>query len=237
MVHVDLHDLVPVFQGHLDGIGEPFGDAFPDHQPVHHQVGSPRRRRAGQVGQLQNLPVHLDTDEPGPDHGLDLSPVFARLVARQRREHLNAGAGSEFQQVVHHLLHRMHRNGAAATPAVGPPHVGEQQPQVVMNLGQRAHRGPRVFVEAALRHGDGRGKPLNGIHVGSGQRIEKLTRVGGQGLHVVPLPLCIDGVEGQRGFARAGNPRDHHELVAGDLDVDVLEVVDASALDDDVHEN
>src|SRR5262249_15631278 len=46
---------------------------------------------------------------------------------------------------------------------------------------------------------------------------------------VTALTLGINGVERERGFARAGEPGHHHQLVARDLDVDVLEVVLARA--------
>ena len=36
---------------------------------------------------------------------------------------------------------------------------------------------------------------------------------------------CVNSVEGQRALTRAGQPGDHHQLVPGDLDVNVLEVV------------
>ena len=49
--------------------------------------------------------------------------------------------------------------------------------------------------------------------------------VGAEGLHIPPLPLGIDGVKGQGGLARAGQPREHHQLVSGDAHVDVLQVV------------
>ena len=44
-----------------------------------------------------------------------------------------------------------------------------------------------------------------------------------------PLALGIDGVERERGFSRAGQSGEDHELVARNLDVDVLEIVFACA--------
>src|SRR5690242_21543059 len=46
----------------------------------------------------------------------------------------------------------------------------------------------------------------------------------------------VDRVEGQRRLARAGQAGDDHQFVAGDDDVDVLQVVLASTLDDDLVE-
>jgi hypothetical protein len=59
--------------------------------------------------------------------------------------------------------------------------------------------------------------------------VKELAGVGRQRLDVAALPLGVDRVEGEARLARAGQARDDHELVAGDVDVDVLEVVLAGA--------
>ena len=67
------------------------------------------------------------------------------------------------------------------------------------------------------------------VDVGLLHLLEELPGVGGERLDVAALALGVDGVEGERGLARAGQPGDDHQLVARDLDVDVLEVVLARA--------
>src|SRR3546814_4356681 len=47
------------------------------------------------------------------------------------------------------------------------------------------------------------------------------------------LPLGIDCVEGERRLAGSGQPGDHHQLVAGQGDVDILQIVLARAADRD----
>src|SRR5207244_9529992 len=54
---------------------------------------------------------------------------------------------------------------------------------------------------------------------------QELAGVGGQGLDVAALSLRVDGVEGQRGLARARDPGEDDELVPGELERDVAEVV------------
>lgn len=63
---------------------------------------------------------------------------------------------------------------------------------------------------------------------------EELPGIGGEGLHVPALTLRVERVERERGLAGAGDPGDHHELVAGDLDADVFQVVLAGTLNDDI---
>ena len=52
-------------------------------------------------------------------------------------------------------------------------------------------------------------------------------------LDVPPLPLGIDGVEGQRRLARPAQSRDHDEPVARDRHIDVLTVVLPRPFNDD----
>jgi hypothetical protein len=64
--------------------------------------------------------------------------------------------------------------------------------------------------------------------------IEELPGVGRQRLDVTALPFGVDGVERERGLPGPRQPRDHDQFVAGDVDVDVLEVVLARPFDDDL---
>src|SRR6202041_790205 len=50
---------------------------------------------------------------------------------------------------------------------------------------------------------------------------------------IAALALGIDGVESERGFARAGQAGEHHQPVARDVEVDILEVMLACAADGD----
>ena len=59
--------------------------------------------------------------------------------------------------------------------------------------------------------------------------LEKLPRIGGERFHIAALALGIDGVERERRLARARQAGEHHELVARDREVDVLEIVLARA--------
>jgi hypothetical protein len=68
-------------------------------------------------------------------------------------------------------------------------------------------------------------RALDGVHVGPLDLVEKLARVGGERFHVAALALGVDGVEGKRALARAGEAGDHRERVARDAHVDVAQIV------------
>jgi hypothetical protein len=61
--------------------------------------------------------------------------------------------------------------------------------------------------------------------------LQELARIGRQRLDIAALPLGIDGVERQRGFARARQAGDHRQRVTGNVDIDILEIVLARAAD------
>jgi hypothetical protein len=76
-------------------------------------------------------------------------------------------------------------------------------------------------------------EPLDRVDLGLLHLLEELPGVRRQRLDVAALAFGIDRVEGERRFTGAREPGDHDELVARDLEVDVLEVVLAGAADDD----
>ena len=119
----------------------------------------------------------------------------------------------------------------AAVRAVRHADVGEQQPEVVVDFGDGADRRARVRAGRLLLDGDGRRQAVDQVDVRLLHLLEELPGVGRQRLDVAPLAFGVDRVEGQRRLARPGQPGDDHQPVARDVDVDVLEVVDARAAD------
>ena len=59
--------------------------------------------------------------------------------------------------------------------------------------------------------------------------IKTLASVSGERFDVAPLSFSVDGVKSEGRLAGAGESRNYDEAIARDVDVDVLEVVLASA--------
>jgi len=76
---------------------------------------------------------------------------------------------------------------------------------------------------------DGRRQPVDQIDVRLLHLLEELAGIGGERLDVAALALGVDRVEGERRLARPRQPGHDDEPVARDVDVDVLQVVDAGA--------
>ncbi len=71
------------------------------------------------------------------------------------------------------------------------------------------------------------------VDVGLLHHLEELARVRGERLDVAALPLGVDRVEGERGLTGAREPGDADQAVPRQTDGDVLEVVLASAVDNE----
>ena len=84
-------------------------------------------------------------------------------------------------------------------------------------------RGLRLVVFCSMEMA-GR-EALDGVDVGALDLVEELARIGGEGLDIAALALGVDGVEGERALAGAGEAGDHGEGVAGDAHVDVAQIV------------
>ena len=87
-----------------------------------------------------------------------------------------------------------------------------------------------------LINGNGRGEALNLFHVRFVHQSQKLPGVSGQALDVATLPFRVDGVKGQRRFSRSRQTRKHDEFVAGQIQIDVLQIVHLGPADFDQSE-
>ncbi len=70
---------------------------------------------------------------------------------------------------------------------------------------------------------------MNEIHIWTLELLHGLARLGRQALHVFTVALGVERIESQSGFARARHPCDYDQLVARNLNLDILKVVLASA--------
>ena len=150
-----------------------------------------------------------------------------------RGEQHQARARRQRQHLVHHLAHGLGREVEAVIRAARGAGPREQQPQVVVDLRHRADGRARIVGRGFLLDGDRRRQPLDVVHVGLFHHGQELARVGRERLHVAPLALGVDRVEGERGLAGAGQAGDDDQPVPGQVEVDVLEIVGARAADAD----
>ena len=186
----------------------------------------------GPVGQLERHPVDPDPGEALLGQVVEERAVLALAAAHDRGQDLEAGALGQLEDAVDDLLGGLAGHRAPAVRAVGMADAGVEQPQVVVDLGDRPDRRARVPRGGLLVDGDGRRQALDEVDVGLVHLAEELAGVGRQRLDVAALALGVDGVEGERGLARAREPGEDDQLVPGQVEGDVTQVVLAGPAND-----
>ena len=143
-VRVHHHDLRhPLGQGQrgLEGLGEPSTDVVAAHQPVHHHLDGvlfvAGQVELAPVGELDGGPVH-----PGPGEALlgqivKQGAVFPLAAPDYRGKDEEPGALVHGQDAVHDLLGALSGHRSAAVGAVGLTDPGIEEPEVVVDLGDR----------------------------------------------------------------------------------------------------
>ena len=236
LVQGQQHALPPA-QGRLHRIAQPHADLLIQDQAIHDGLdGVPFfgvQFDADAVRQFDQLAVHAGADEAFPGQPLDHVAELALLVADDRGQQHDARARRQGEDSIHNVAGGLADDGHAGLRAIGLADVGVEQAQVVVNLGGGGDDGAGAGAGAALLDGDGGGKPLDEVHVRLLHLVEELPGVGREGLDVLALALGVNGVEGERGLARTAQAGDDHQLVARDVQREVLEVMLTRPADSD----
>ncbi len=219
----------------LEGFRQPLRDVRTHHDAVHHHVDVVReflvqRRR---FRQLMERAVDLDPLEALLEVVGEFLAVLALAAAHHRRQQIEPRALRQRQHPIDHLRHGLAFDRQTRGGRVGYADAGPQQPHVIVDLGDGADRRARVFRGGFLFDGDGGRQAVDVIDVRLLHHFQELAGIGGERFHVAPLAFGIDGVERQRRLAGAGEAGQHHQSVARDFEIDVLEVVLARAADGD----
>src|SRR6266566_7159330 len=157
-----------------------------------------------------------------------LFAVRAFPPARYRRQDHDAVVGLAqlaVQDGLDELLARLPGDGSAATRAMRQSHRTVDHAEIVVDLGDRAHRRARRAGRGFLLDGDGRREAFYHVHVRAFHLVQELPGVRGERLHVAALAFGVNGVKRERRLSRAGKPGDHSQAVARDVEIEVLQVV------------
>ena len=128
-------------------------------------------------------------------------------------------------QLVGHLLRSLAADRRIASRAMRRAGPGEEQAQVVVDLGDGPERAPRVGRPGLLVDRDRRRQALDRVDVGPLELVEELPGEAGEAFEIPALALRIDRVEGQRALPRPADSRQHDQPVARQVDVDVPQVM------------
>ena len=141
--------------------------------------------------------VDTNAHEARALYGVEDLLVLSPAVAHERSEQHRARARLLGEDRVDDLLHRLAADHLPAVRAVGDAHPGEEQPQIVVDLGHGGDGGARVLRDALLVDRDRGGEPVDVVDVRLLHQPQELTGVGGERLHITALALGVDRVEGE----------------------------------------
>ena len=153
--------------------------------------------------------------------------MFALALADDRREQHVALVGIERQRRIDHLRHRLRRQRLAVVGAMRGAGARIQQAQIIVDLGDRADGRTRVVRGRFLLDRNRRRQTFDMVDVRLLHHRQELPRIRRQRFDIAALALGINRVERQRRLARTGQPGDHDQLVARQVEIDVLQIVRA----------
>ena len=116
----------------------------------------------------------------------------------------------------------------------GLSHAREEQSHEGVDVGVGAHGGARVVGGLALVDDDGDGQSVDGVDVRPSVFGQVLLYEGGEGVVELAPRLGGDGVHHERALARARDAGEDGNLVLGNIEGDILEVVLAGTADGDM---
>ena len=192
--------------------------------------------RFGELGQGVDLVDFAIDAQTGETLRAQLGEEFELLALApgdDRREDHQPGLRRQRQHVIDHLRDGLRFERPLVFRAIGRAGAGEQQAQIIVNLGDGADRRTRIVAGRLLLDGNGRRQPLDGIDVRLVHHLQKLAGVGRKRFDITPPPLGVERIEGQRGFPRTGETGDDDHPVARQIEIDVLEVMRARAANAD----
>ena len=152
------------------------------------------------AGLSWRLGASASTSGGGDLHGLELD-----LGADDGEEGVGAGAFGKGEEGGDDLVDGVALDDAAAVQAGDGAAAGVEEAEVVVDLGGGGDGGAGVAGLVLLLDGDGGGEAVHVVDVGLFDALEELAGVGGEGFDVAALAFGVDGVEGERGFAGAGD--------------------------------
>ena len=166
--------------------------------------------------------IHHHTHKTLLPQGFQLNLMFAFAFLNDGSQHLHLGTLRQLHQMLHHLVHGLRADLVSTDMTMLLPNAGIEHSQVVVNLGNRSHRGTGIVAGGLLFYGNSGRQTFDIIHLGLFQLAQKLPRIGRKGFYIAALTLCIEGVKSQRRFSRAAHAGENHQLISRDLQIYVF---------------
>ncbi len=224
-------------KGGLDGISETLAESGFEHEAVDDGFDVMAaffvEAHFGFAVQTGDVSVDARPDEALAAEFFDDVAELAGLAADDGGEEDEFAVGRKSEDGVGDFLRGLAPDDFAGFGIVGHAEGGVEDAEVIVDFGGGGDGRTRSGRGGALLDGDGGREAFDEIDVGSLEAIEELAGVGREAFDVFALSLGVEGVEGEGGFPGAARAGKDDEAVAGDDDVDVLEIVLPCAFDAD----
>ena len=143
-------------EGQVQALRQTRPDALADHQPVDdglHVVDLVLGKLRGLIGDFDGLAVDPRPDQPRAADRLEHLRVVPLSPSNQGREQDHFPSLGKAQHVGDHLFRRLAMDRQAAFRAERRAQPGEEQTQIIVDLGDRADRTPRACLSRLLVDG------------------------------------------------------------------------------------
>ena len=173
---------------------------FLGHDPVYHHLYEMYLvavHSGGHVPQLTYLPVYPDRGESLFQQAVEEFTVVAFAAFYKRGQDDALPPVVFFHDEIHDAGVGVSDHRLAGYGRIGRGGPGVEQSEEIRNLCYGAHCGAGIAVGALLLYGDGGAETVDALHLGPLHHTDVVPGVGGQGVHIAPAGLGVDGVEGQ----------------------------------------
>ncbi len=219
----------------LKRIRQPRRDVGPHNQAIDHDVDVVgellvERRH---LGDFVEIAVDFDALKTFAHELGEFLAVFALAATHHRRQQIKPGAFRQRHDAVDHLRDGLAFDRQPGRRRIRHANTRPEEPHIIVDLGDGADGRARIARGGFLLDGNRRRQAVDLIDVRLLHHLQELARVSREALDIAALAFGVDGVEGERGFAGAGQPGEHHQPVARNVEIDVFKVVLAGAADRD----
>ena len=177
------------------------------------------------VGEFADFAVHTYPEKAFLGHLGKEFAVVAFTCFHQRGKHHDVTAAILFDDEVENLFLGIFHHSFPADVGVGNADAGIKQSDEVVNLGHRADGGTGILVGGFLFDGDDGTESGDAVHIGTFDVAYEMACIGRECFHIAALTFGVDGVEGKTRFAAAAETGENNKLVAGNVEVHILQVV------------
>ncbi len=223
-LHQYQNDAIGQFQCRLHGIGQPHANGILDYQPVNDRgyIVLFILVQIRNTADIIDGPINTHANKAFPLYAGENIFVLAFLAANKRGANLEFRTLGPRENRIDYLRRMLACNLLAAYPAVRLAYTGKKKSEIIVNFSGSRHRRTGIAAGASLLNCDSWGQTGNIGNRWFLHLFEKLTGVGAERLDIFPPAFGVNRIERERAFAGAADAGDYHQLIAGNIQVNIF---------------